>query len=226
MTAAIQMGLKRNALFLYLTQIPKAKHLKAARISQNRLIPLHKRMQATMCLNHFQPWPQPQMKGIAQHNMCTNRLDIPWQHAFDRAIGAHRHEDGGLHHAMVQGQLAAACVAVWVGFLALFGIASDDGVVMATYLEQSFRENKHNTVAQLREATVAAGQRRIRACLMTTATTILALLPILTSTGRGSDVMVPMAIPSFGGMLVVLISIFVVPILYCWVEELKLTQAS
>jgi len=57
---------------------------------------------------------------------------------------------------------------------------------------------------------------------MTTATTILALVPVLTSTGRGSDVMVPMAIPSFGGMLVVLITIFVVPVLYCWIEEIKL----
>jgi Cu(I)/Ag(I) efflux system membrane protein CusA/SilA len=54
---------------------------------------------------------------------------------------------------------------------------------------------------------------------MTSATTILALVPVLTSTGRGSDVMVPMAIPSFGGMLVVLISVFVVPVLYCWIEE-------
>ncbi|GAG05594.1 unnamed protein product, partial [marine sediment metagenome] len=93
-------------------------------------------------------------------------------------------------------------VAVWVGFLALFGIASDDGVVMGTYLEQSFRNHKHGTKEDIREATVLAGKRRVRACLMTTATTILALLPILTSTGRGSDVMVPMAIPSFGGMTI------------------------
>jgi Cu(I)/Ag(I) efflux system membrane protein CusA/SilA len=57
---------------------------------------------------------------------------------------------------------------------------------------------------------------------MTSATTILALIPVLTSVGRGSDVMVPMAIPSFGGMLVVLISIFVVPVLYCAIEEFKL----
>jgi Cu(I)/Ag(I) efflux system membrane protein CusA/SilA len=57
---------------------------------------------------------------------------------------------------------------------------------------------------------------------MTSATTILALIPVLTSVGRGSDVMVPMAIPSFGGMLVVLISIFVVPVLYAAIEEFKL----
>jgi Cu(I)/Ag(I) efflux system membrane protein CusA/SilA len=57
---------------------------------------------------------------------------------------------------------------------------------------------------------------------MTAATTILALVPVLTSTGRGSDVMVPMAIPSVGGMLVVLITLFVVPVAYCAVEETKL----
>jgi Cu(I)/Ag(I) efflux system membrane protein CusA/SilA len=113
-------------------------------------------------------------------------------------------------------------VAVWVGFLALFGIASDDGVVMATYLEQSFRDHEHETVEHVRQATVLAGQRRVRACLMTTATTILALLPVLTSTGRGSDVMVPMAIPSFGGMAIEVLTMLVVPVLYCAVKEMGL----
>jgi Cu(I)/Ag(I) efflux system membrane protein CusA/SilA len=113
-------------------------------------------------------------------------------------------------------------VAVWVGFLALFGIASDDGVIQSTYLNQVFRESKPGSIQEIREATIVAAQRRVRPCLMTSATTILALIPILTSVGRGSDVMVPMAIPSFGGMLVVLISIFVVPILYCAIKEFKL----
>ncbi|WP_233231548.1 efflux RND transporter permease subunit [Tichowtungia aerotolerans] len=115
-------------------------------------------------------------------------------------------------------------VAVWVGFLALFGIATDDGVIQSTYLTQVFREEKPSTKEEIRHATVEAAQRRVRPCLMTSATTILALLPVLTSTGRGSDVMVPMAIPSFGGMLVVLISIFIVPILYCSVQEHRLKQ--
>ena len=113
-------------------------------------------------------------------------------------------------------------VAVWVGFLALFGIASDDGVIQSTYLGQVFREREPETKDDVREAVVIAAQRRVRPCLMTSATTILALIPVLTSVGRGSDVMVPMAIPSFGGMLVVLISIFIVPVLYCWIEEVKL----
>jgi Cu(I)/Ag(I) efflux system membrane protein CusA/SilA len=113
-------------------------------------------------------------------------------------------------------------VAVWVGFLALFGIATDNGVIQSTYLDQVFRERKPTTRDDVRNATVEAAERRVRPCLMTSATTILALIPVLTSVGRGSDVMVPMAIPSFGGMLVVLISIFVVPVLYCWIEEIKL----
>ncbi len=112
-------------------------------------------------------------------------------------------------------------VAVWVGFLALFGIASDNGVVQATYLDQVHRDRRPRTVNELRDATVEAGARRLRPCLMTTATTILALLPVLTSTGRGSDIMVPMAIPSFGGMLVVLLTVFVVPVLYCTVREVR-----
>ena len=112
-------------------------------------------------------------------------------------------------------------VAVWVGFLALFGIASDDGVVISTYLDQSFRERKIQSVQEIREATVLAGKRRVRACLMTTATTILALIPVLTSTGRGSDVMVPMAIPSVGGMAIEIITMLIVPVLYCAVQEMK-----
>ena len=112
-------------------------------------------------------------------------------------------------------------VAVWVGFLALFGIASDDGVIQSTYLNQVFRDRKPGSIEEIREATIIAAHRRVRPCLMTSATTILALIPILTSIGRGSDVMVPMAIPSFGGMLVVLISIFVVPVLYCSIKEFQ-----
>jgi Cu(I)/Ag(I) efflux system membrane protein CusA/SilA len=113
-------------------------------------------------------------------------------------------------------------VAVWVGFLALFGIATDNGVIQSTYLGQVFRERQPQSIKDVHEATIVAAQRRVRPCLMTSGTTILALIPVLTSVGRGSDVMVPMAIPSFGGMLVVLISIFVVPVLYSAIEEFKL----
>lgn len=112
-------------------------------------------------------------------------------------------------------------VAVWVGFLALFGIATDDGVVMGTYLEQSFRRREPDTVRGIREATLAAGLRRVRPCLMTTATTVIALLPVLTSTGRGSDIMVPMALASFGGMLIEIATMLIVPVLYAAVKEFR-----
>ena len=115
-------------------------------------------------------------------------------------------------------------VAVWVGFIALFGIATDDGVVMATYLKQTFDRNTPKNKKEIRAAIVVAGEKRIRPCLMTTATTILALLPILTATGRGSDIMIPMAIPSFGGMLIALITLFVVPVLFSWKQEFQLKK--
>jgi len=113
-------------------------------------------------------------------------------------------------------------VAIWVGFLALFGIASDDGVVITTYMDQNFWKRKITSYKDARDATVEAGLRRVRPCLMTTATTILALIPVLTSTGRGSDIMVPMAIPSFGGMLIEIMTMLIVPVLYCSVMEWKI----
>jgi len=117
-------------------------------------------------------------------------------------------------------------VAVWVGFIALFGIATDDGVVMATYLTQTFDRNTPEDKKEIRASVVEAGEKRIRPCLMTTATTILALLPVLTSTGRGSDIMIPMAIPSFGGMVIALITLFVVPVLYSWKQEVQLKKIA
>lgn len=110
-------------------------------------------------------------------------------------------------------------VAVWVGFIALFGIATDAAVVIATYLDQVFRREKPKDQKGVRDAVIEAGKQRVRPTLMTSATTLLALLPILSSTGRGSDIMVPMAIPSFGGMMVALITLFVIPVLYSWREE-------
>jgi Cu(I)/Ag(I) efflux system membrane protein CusA/SilA len=110
-------------------------------------------------------------------------------------------------------------VAIWVGFLALFGIATDDGVVMGTYLEQRFKGMGTMTVAEIRRCVLDAGEKRVRPCLMTTATTVLALLPVLSSTGRGADIMIPMAIPSFGGMIFETMTMLVVPVLYCAIKE-------
>jgi copper/silver efflux system protein len=117
-------------------------------------------------------------------------------------------------------------VAVWVGFIALFGLATDDGVVMGTYLDQSFARNKTTDLKRVRAAVVEAGQRRIKPAVMTSATTIIALLPVLTSTGKGSDIMVPMAIPAFGGMFVAAITYFIVPTLYSLREEWKIKKSK
>ncbi|MGM0486069.1 MAG: efflux RND transporter permease subunit [Planctomycetota bacterium] len=112
--------------------------------------------------------------------------------------------------------------AVWVGFIALFGIAVDDGVVMATYIKQSLEKVKIGTVAELRDCVYAAGLKRIRPCVMTTITTLIALLPIMLSHGRGADVARAMAVPVFGGMLVEPFTTFIVPTVYCAYMELKL----
>ena len=103
-------------------------------------------------------------------------------------------------------------VAVWVGFIALFGIATNDGVLMGTYIHQVFEQEKPSTVHAVREAVVTAGRKRVRPAMMTTAVAVIALLPVLTSTGKGADIMVPMAIPTFGGMIIQVMTIFVVPV--------------
>jgi len=103
-------------------------------------------------------------------------------------------------------------VAVWVGFIALFGIATDDGVMMGSYIHQIFEERKPSTVHEVREAVITAGKKRVRPAMMTTAVAVIALLPVLTATGKGADIMIPMSIPTFGGMIIQVMTIFVVPL--------------
>jgi Cu(I)/Ag(I) efflux system membrane protein CusA/SilA len=110
-------------------------------------------------------------------------------------------------------------VAVWVGFIALFGIATDDGVIMGTYIHQVFEERKPDTIAGVRAAVLEAGKKRVRPAMMTAAVAIIALLPVLSSTGKGSDIMVPMAIPTFGGMTIQIMTMFVVPVLQSFWRE-------
>ena len=112
-------------------------------------------------------------------------------------------------------------VAVWVGFIALFGVATDDGVLMGTYLKQVFEREETTDTPSIRRAVVIAGSQRVRPAVMTTATTIIALLPVLTSTGKGADIMIPMAIPTFGGMLIQTITMFIVPVLFSMWQERK-----
>lgn len=117
-------------------------------------------------------------------------------------------------------------LAVWVGFLALFGLACDDGVLMATYLENRFEGGSFHTVEAIRAQTIEGSLRRVRPCLMIAATSVLALLPVLTSGARGADIMLPMAVPLFGGMAAQSLTMLVVPVLYCLQKERELHSAT
>jgi Cu(I)/Ag(I) efflux system membrane protein CusA/SilA len=115
-------------------------------------------------------------------------------------------------------------VAVWVGFIALFGIATDDGVMMGTYIHRTFEEKQPSTVHDVREAVVEAGKKRVRPAMMTAAVAIIALLPVLSSTGKGADIMIPMAIPTFGGMIIQVMTVFVVPLFQAMWREWAVTR--
>ncbi len=117
-------------------------------------------------------------------------------------------------------------VAVWVGFIALFGIATDDGVLMGTYLQQAFDQQQPTTRADIRLTVIQAGAQRIRPAMMTTATTVIALFPVITSTGKGADIMAPMAVPILGGMIFQVMTVLVVPVLFAWLRESSLNRPS
>lgn len=110
-------------------------------------------------------------------------------------------------------------VAVWVGFIALFGVATDDGVIISTYIKQLQEKHRPKSIKEVRALVLEAGSKRVRPAIMTTATTIIALIPVLTSTGKGSDIMVPMAIPLFGGMTIEVLTMLVVPVIYSMWQE-------
>ena len=117
-------------------------------------------------------------------------------------------------------------VAVWVGFIALFGIATNDGVIMGTYIHQVFEAKHPATVHDVREAVVSAGMKRVRPAMMTTAVAVIALLPVLSSTGKGADIMIPMAIPMFGGMVIQVMTVFVVPLFQAIWRERSVTRKN
>lgn len=134
----------------------------------------------------------------------------------------------GIPVAFAGGMIAVAVMgvelntAVWVGFIALFGVAVDDGVVMATYIHQLLNRRKVQTAQDIRDTIYEAGLKRIRPCVMTTVTTLIALLPVMLADGRGADVARAMALPVFGGMLVEPLSSFVVPTIYAAYLEFKM----
>lgn len=132
---------------------------------------------------------------------------------------------GGIHlQNLFQVKTINLSVAVWVGFIALFGVATDDGVLISTYIKQLQDKRKPTSIKEIRAIVLEAGSKRVRPAMMTTATTIIALLPVLTSTGKGSDIMVPMAIPLFGGMTIEVLTMFVVPVLYSLWQERRIKR--
>ena len=110
--------------------------------------------------------------------------------------------------------------AVWVGFIALFGVATDNAVVLLSTLEQLFKEKIPKTVDDIRQTVIEGGLMRVRPAMMTTVTTIIALFPIMFSSGTGSEIMKPMAAPTVGGLITAtLANLILVPVLYSWIKE-------
>ena len=134
----------------------------------------------------------------------------------------------GIPFAAAGGMIAVAIMgvemntAMWVGFIALFGLAADDGILMATYMRDTLKRRSIRNIDDVRSAIYEAGLKRIRPCMMTTITTLAALAPVLLSTGRGADVARAMALPVFGGMLIEPFTTFIVPTLYCAYVEFKM----
>ena len=95
---------------------------------------------------------------------------------------------------------------------------------MGTYQMQVFEKEKPSTIAAVREAVLHAGIKRVRPAMMTASCAIIALIPVLTSTGKGSDIMAPMAIPLFGGMVLQVMTMFVVPVLYSMWQEANIRK--
>ncbi|HEY4229261.1 MAG TPA: efflux RND transporter permease subunit, partial [Thermoanaerobaculia bacterium] len=117
-------------------------------------------------------------------------------------------------------------VAVWVGFIALFGTAVQTAVVMVVYLEEALRRRKRDgaiTVESVREAAMEGAVLRLRPKLMTVSTVVLGLLPILWSRATGSEVMKPIAAPVLGGMISSLFHVLIVtPVIWTALKEREL----
>jgi Cu(I)/Ag(I) efflux system membrane protein CusA/SilA len=118
-------------------------------------------------------------------------------------------------------------VAVWVGFIALFGTAVQTTVVMVIYLEEAVERKRHEravlTPADLREAVMEGALLRLRPKLMTVSTIVAGLLPIFWSARVGSEVIRPLATPVLGGMISSLAHVLIVtPIIFLWLREREL----
>ncbi|MFH1282185.1 MAG: CusA/CzcA family heavy metal efflux RND transporter [bacterium] len=117
--------------------------------------------------------------------------------------------------------------AVWVGFIALFGVATDNAVVLLSTLDNLFKDKVLTSVQDIRATVISGALMRVRPAMMTTLTTIIALIPIMISTGTGSEIMKPMASPTVGGLVTATLSnLILVPMLYSWFKERKIEKGG
>ena len=123
-------------------------------------------------------------------------------------------------------------VAVWVGFIALFGTAVQTGMVMVIYLQEAVarKQREHGaafSVKHLREAVIDGALLRLRPKVMTVSTIIAGLLPIMWSQRVGAEVIKPLATPVLGGMVSSLIHVLIVtPVIFLWLRERELRKAT
>jgi cobalt-zinc-cadmium resistance protein CzcA len=109
-----------------------------------------------------------------------------------------------------------------VGYIALFGVAVEDGLVLIEHLKHRAEESR-----SIRESVLAGASWKLRPVLMTTVTTVLALMPIMFSGGAGSEVIKPIAAPIVGGMITAtLLNLFLVPVLFSWLKEREFIRRS
>ncbi len=122
-------------------------------------------------------------------------------------------------------------VAVWVGFIALFGTAVQTGVVMVIYLEEAVEKKKKElgglTKESLLEAITEGALLRLRPKVMTVSTIVAGLLPIMWSSSAGSEIMKPLATPVLGGMVSSLLHVLIVtPVIFYWLRESELNKSE
>jgi copper/silver efflux system protein len=118
---------------------------------------------------------------------------------------------------------AEMTTAVIVGFLVLLGVMFNDGILLGTYIQEQFKIPPTD-VDDVHRRVFVAGLRRRRPAIMTNATTLLSLIPVLWATGRGAEVMTPMVLPVVGGMIFDVVSLFSVPIFFSWYWEWKISR--
>ena len=120
---------------------------------------------------------------------------------------------------------AELTTAVIVGFIVLLGVMFNDGILLGTYIQEQFKTPPRD-IAEVHARVFHAGLRRRRPAIMTNATTLLSLIPVLWATGRGSELMQPMVLPVVGGMIFDIVSLFSVPVFFTWFWERKLARQA